>query len=184
MKILITGPQGSGKTTQAGEISKRLDLCMVKMGELLRERAKVPDELGKKLESDMNRGLLVDNVISSAIMKEELSHPRCAKGFVVDGYPRSIEQIRLFDPGYDIVIYLNTTVQTSLDRLIHRGRADDTPSAIKQRLETFEEETQKTVSYYEQMGKVIRINGERSINEVTEDILAALKEHEPSQNQN
>lgn len=178
MKILITGPQGSGKTTQAQRISEKLNLCMVKMGEMIRDRAKQNDELGRKLTEDMNKGLLVDNKVSSEMMREELQLPKCAQGFVVDGYPRSLEQLQLFDPGYDAVIYLNTTVETSIDRLLHRGRADDTPEAIKQRLELFEEETQKTVEFYENQGKVIRINGEQPIEQVTAEILAALKEHE------
>lgn len=178
MKILITGPQGSGKTTQAKFVSEKLGLCMVKMGDMIRDRAKQDDELGRKLTEDMNKGLLVDNRVSSEMMKEELQKPKCANGFVVDGYPRSLEQLELFDPGYDFVIYLDTTVETSIDRLLHRGRADDTPEAIKQRLELFENETQKTVSYYEKQGKVIRVNGEQTIEQVTDEILAALKEHE------
>ena len=178
MKILITGPQGSGKTTQAQQISQKLSLCMIKLGELLRERGKVDDEMGRKLTEDLNKGLLVDHRIAAKIMSDEINKPKCANGFIVDGYPRSLEQLQLFDPGYDVVIYLDTTVETSIDRLIHRGRPDDTPEAIKQRLELFEEETQKTVEFYERQGKVIRVNGEQSIEQVTDEILAALKEHE------
>jgi adenylate kinase len=178
MKILITGPQGSGKTTQAQAISERLGLCMVKMGDLLRERAKQNDALGQKLTEDMNKGLLADHRISSEMMRQELQKPKCANGFVVDGYPRSLGQLNLFDPGYDVVVYLNTTVETSIDRLLHRGRADDTPEAIKQRLELFEEETQKTVDFYEKQEKVIRVNGEQPIERVTDEILGALKEHD------
>jgi adenylate kinase len=178
MKILITGPQGSGKTTQAQKISEELGLCMVKMGELLRERAKVDDEVGRSLKEDMQKGLLVNNQVSSDMMKEELARPKCANGFIVDGYPRSYDQLRLFDPAYDVVIYLDTTVETSIDRLIHRHREDDTPNAIKQRLALFEEETQKTVEHYEKLGKVRRVNGELPVEQVTAEILEALKEHD------
>lgn len=178
MKILITGPQGSGKTTQSQRVSEKLGICMVKMGDILRDRAKVDDEIGRKLTEDMNKGLLADNNISSGLMAQELKKPKCANGYIIDGYPRSLGQLQLFDPQYDVVICLDVSVNTSIDRLIHRGRADDKPEAIKQRLELYEEETKKTIDHYEKMGIVRRIDGEKPIDQVTEEILEALKEHE------
>lgn len=174
---MITGPQGSGKTTQVKILSEKLGLCMVKLGDLLREKAKHQDAIGQRIDADISQGKLTDNKIVAETLKNELSHPKCASGFIVDGYPRSVAQLEEFDPKYNLVIYLDLNLEEAKKRLLNRGREDDTPEAIKKRFEWFEKETEKVVDYYQKLGILIKIDGEKSIEKVTEDILSALKEH-------
>lgn len=175
MKLMITGPQGSGKTTQVNLIAERLDLCRVKVGELLRELAEENSELGQRVKNDINSGRLTDNKIVAQILEEELKKPKCANGFIVDGYPRSIEQLKEFDPQYDLVIYLELSLAEAEKRLLARGRADDTPELIKRRFEWFEQQTQQVVDYYHAQGNLLRVDGDQSEQKVSQDILAALE---------
>lgn len=174
---MITGPQGSGKTTQVNNIADKLGLCRVKVGELLRQLAQIDDKLGQKIHADIKEGRLTDNRIVAQVLTQELSLPKCANGYVVDGYPRSIEQLKEFDPGYDLVIYLDISLEEANKRLLNRGREDDTPEAIKRRFEWFEKETEKLVDYYHSQGNLIRVDGNQPIEKVSEEIVAALKQY-------
>lgn len=177
MKLMIAGPQGSGKTTQAKAIADSLGLCLVKVGDLLRAKATQDDEIGRSIKVDISQGQLADDQIVANILSEELSQPKCANGFMVDGYPRSAEQLNKFDPHYNLVIYLDLSLEEAEKRLLARGREDDTPEAIKKRFEWFEKKTQKIVDYYHDQGILIKVDGNQAIERVSEDILAALKQY-------
>src|SRR5258708_6154345 len=178
MRILLTGPQGSGKTTQAHILAEKLGLCVVRMGDILRERALVDDEMGRHLKARMDKGLLADNTLVANLLQEELSHPKCASGFVLDGFPRSSEQLETFDPKPEVVFYLILSDGEMEDRLLGRQRADDIPEAIQNRLKWFHEETEKVIEHYEREGKVVRIDASQPLEKVSEDILARLKDYE------
>lgn len=174
MKILITGPQGSGKTTQSKILAQRLGLCDVKTGDLVREVAKENSPEGEKVRAALDSGDLVDDQLVVKLVKEALAHPRCNNGFVMDGYPRSISQLHIFDPGYDKVIYLEISDEEVIKRMLKRDRKDDVPELIAQRLRIFHQETGQVLEHFRQLGKLVTISGDQSIEKVTEAIIRAL----------
>lgn len=174
MRLLLTGFQGSGKTTQAKIISEKLGLCLIKLGELLRQRATADDDTGRLLRQALEEGVLVQNSVAAALLKTELSSPKCARGVVVDGYPRSLTQLTEFDPDYDKVVCLDISEEEAVSRLLQRGREDDTREAIENRLTWYKEDTQKTISYFEGQGILIHIDGQQPVDKVTEEILEKI----------
>lgn len=175
MKILLTGPQGSGKTTQAKIISQRLNLCLVKMGDLIREFAKGDSEEAREVESNLKDGDFVSDEIAGRLMEQATCTEECELGFVVDGYPRRLSQLKHFDPKYDKVFYLDISDKESLQRLVKRGREDDTGELIKIRVEHFHRETKPLIDYYKGLGILVKIDGSQPIEQITEDMLNNLK---------
>jgi adenylate kinase len=175
MRLMITGSQGSGKTTQAKIIAEKLGLCLVKTGDLVRSKAQEDSEAGKSLRHSLETGELSDDSIVAELLQEELKKPKCQNGVVVDGYPRRVSQLERFDPKFDQVFYLQVSDQTAIDRMISRGREDDVSPIIEERLKNFHDQTQKVLDYYQNQGVLTLIDGERDIEGVTRDILEALK---------
>lgn len=175
MKILITGPQGSGKTTQAEILAKKLNLPFIGAGELLRQFVENGGEGSASVKADLEDGELVDNNIIAQLMKSELSKEDCQKGFVIDGYPRAFSQLQLFAPEYDQVFYLKLSDEEAKKRLLLRGREDDNPEAIEERLKWYHEETRPVLEYYQQNGKLTTVDGDRSVKEVAAEIEGKLK---------
>lgn len=176
MKILVTGPQGSGKTTQAEILAKKLGLCLIEVGDMLREMAKKGDPWSLEIRKTLDEGQLVDDQMVSNLVKKRLSEVDCQKGLVSDGYPRTFAQHRNFDIGFDKVLYLKISEEEIVKRLLSRGRKDDTLSAIQERLAWYEEETKPLLNYYQERGILITINGERSAQEVTQEIEGYFKD--------
>lgn len=174
MRILITGPQGSGKTTQAKLISAKMGLCLVKTGDLIREKAAENSDIGCSLKEAIDKGNLVDNAVLADMLREKFNKPECRSGFVVDGYPRSLPQLAVFDPGYDLVFYLNISDEEAKKRLLARGREDDTPEAIEERLKIYHRQTKQVLDYYRDLGKLVEVNGEQPVGKVTISILERL----------
>lgn len=152
MRILITGPQGSGKTTQANLIHERLGFQMIKAGELLRAYAAEPTDEGRKFKAMLDKGELVDDHLLADLIKRELAKFGKDEKLVIDGYPRRRSQIDTFDPKYDKVFLLRLNDKEGVERLIARHRADDTPEIIKRRLELYHQETEPMLDYYRQLG--------------------------------
>ncbi len=171
MKILIAGPQGSGKTTQARILAEKLDLCLIKTGDLTRARAEKDDELGRKLKAALDLGILADDSIIASLLKEEMAKQNCPNGFVTDGYPRRLHQLEVYDPEFDQVFYLDVPNEVVVKRMLDRGREDDTPELIEERLKIFHEETAQVMDYYEKLGKLVRVDGSKGIEEVSEEIM-------------
>lgn len=175
MRILITGPQGSGKTTQANAVAEKLGLCFVKTGEILRQLAEVDDLRGRKIKQALLVGDMVDDKIVADVVKNNLAEPICQTGFVADGFPRTLAQLENFDPKYQKVFYLNISDTLAIERLLARGRADDTLPLIKQRLLTYHVLTEPLIDHYRRLGVLVDIDASRSLSEVTDQILQNLK---------
>lgn len=174
-RIMITGPQGCGKTTQAHLIADKLGVPFVGAGDLLRELAEEDTEAGRSVKASMDKGELVDDSILAGLIKKEVSQPEYQKGFVADGYPRTHAQLDHFDPNYDKVFYLKISDSEAERRLLGRGREDDTPKLIRERLKWYHEETQPLLDYYRKVDKLVIVDGERSIEDVSREIEKVLE---------
>lgn len=172
MKILVTGPQGSGKTTQAKLLAEYLDIPFIGMGGVLRERMERDDEIGNKIREAMDKGILVDDEIVANFTKQKVLEDE--KGYIMDGYPRSIHQLKLFNPDFDKVFYLDISDEEVMSRLLKRGRADDTPLLIKERLAIYHEDTESLLSIYKEKGILVVIDGSLPIEQIKERMREAL----------
>lgn len=175
MKILVTGPQGSGKTTQAEILAEELELCLIKTGDLFRDLAEEDSEKGREIRKQMvEGGELINDDLTVELVREKLKDESCKKGFVLDGYPRTIHQIEMLDPGFDIVFDLEISNEVATARMLKRGRADDVPAVIQRRLDIYYKETIPVINYYNNRGKLVVIDGEKSIKEVALEIQRKL----------
>ncbi len=177
MRILITGPQGAGKTTQANAICHKLYICCFFMGDIVRQVAQEDTPDGHLIRQAMETGELADNEVIARLMKETISREDCPNGYVIDGYPRTLDQIQFFDPHFDLVIDLQLSEQECIDRLLHRHRPDDTPELIRKRLGWYHQETEPVLEYYRNQGKLVDIDAHGTIDEVTERVLKAIEEY-------
>jgi adenylate kinase len=172
-KIMLIGPQGSGKTTQAKIIAEKLGIKYLGTGEIFRKIIENKEPGYEKLLVIQN-GNLVDDETTCNFVRGKLNSPEYQNGFVVDGYPRNIAQKNIFDPDFDIVLYIRITDETATKRLIARGRSDDTKEAIQKRLELYHQETGPLLDVFLNEGKLWVVDGEKPVETVTEQIFNHL----------
>lgn len=162
MKILIVGLPGSGKTTQIDKIADKYGLTPIRMGNILREIAAGNGEFAEKIKAIMASGELVDDETVAKLIKQEAE--KVGDDFIMEGYPRTTEQVELFDPGFDKVFYLEVPVEALKERMKGRGRADDSDHAIDTRIRVQMEDLEKILEFYKE--KLVRIDGTKSIDEI------------------
>lgn len=184
-RLLIVGPQGSGKGTQGVRVAEAFGVPQVATGDIFRENVSGGTELGKKVQSIIEAGHLVPDELTSELVRDRLEQPDAAQGFVLDGYPRNRRQVHdlegfLADRGeaLDAVIELVVPREESIERITQRaaeqGRTDDTEEVIANRLAIYERETAPILEVYREHGIVDEIDGVGTLDEVTERIFAAL----------
>jgi len=182
MRILILGPQGSGKGTQAKRIAARYGVPHVATGDILRSAVADGSELGKRVAPILESGDLVPDDLMVDLIRERIAEER---GFVLDGFPRTVPQAEALDAmldeigkPVDAVLLLQVSDDVALERLIGRGRAegraDDAPDAIRNRLRLYHGLTEPVVERYRGEGTLVGVDGEQSIDEVAEAIQDAL----------
>ncbi|MDO8429412.1 MAG: nucleoside monophosphate kinase [Candidatus Daviesbacteria bacterium] len=176
MKILISGPQGSGKSTQARIVAQKLNLCLIKTGHLIREFAALPGDVNSLVKNLLERGEMVDDILVADLIKEKLALDECQDGFVMDGYPRRMSQLQVFDPKFDLVFSLDISNDVARKRLLARGRVDDTALAIEKRIELYHLETEKVLDYYRNKGCLVIVEGILPLDEVTSEIEKIVKQ--------
>lgn len=179
MRLLIIGPQGAGKGTQAALLCEKLGIPHVSTGDLFRANIGSGTELGKLAKSYMDAGELVPDTVTQDMVADRLSADDASQGFLLDGFPRNTAQADwltslLTERGTPIeaVVLLTAPDDVLTERMLARGRADDTPEAIRQRLAIYYAETQPLVDYYG--SAVVRIDGVGDIDAIHERIMSAL----------
>ena len=187
MNVLILGPQGSGKGTQAKRIAAEYDIPHVATGDIFREAIARRTPLGREVEPILAGGQLVPDELTVSLIRERLAEDDAHNGFVLDGFPRNAAQAEALDEllaeigrPLDIVLELQVPDEVCIERLLKRaeeeGRADDTPTVIEQRLEIYHRETAPLVEHYLATGKVVGIHGEGSVDEVWAEIQDTLEQ--------
>ncbi|MCB0727424.1 MAG: adenylate kinase [Ignavibacteria bacterium] len=179
-QLIIFGPPGVGKGTQAEIIAAKLDLEHISTGAILRQAVSEGTDLGKKAKEIMDKGNLVPDEVMNGIVKETLS--KISKsGFILDGFPRTVEQAEALSAIFDelkmnsvLVINLTADENEIIDRLLKRGRSDDTRETIMNRLKIYFESTKPVKDFYEKKGIVIDVEGVGDINDISEAILAEI----------
>lgn len=178
MKIILMGIQGSGKSTQGNKIADHLHLAYLSSGHIFREIAKEKTPWGRYVKETINAGILIPDDKTVKIVEEYLSKPDYQKGYILDGFPRTVVQARDFGNGIDHVFYIHVSDKEALWRLAYRneiGREDETLKAIKKRIELFHKFTEPVLTYYRRRHVLHEINGEQSIAAVNRDIMKHLK---------
>ncbi len=184
-RLLLIGAPGAGKGTQAERLAETFSIPAISTGDIFRHNVKNETELGKQAKAFMDRGEYVPDSLTNALVRDRLSHADAAAGFLLDGYPRTADQVNelddilaSMDTSLDAVVLLTAdtdeVVRRLLNRALEQGRADDTEEVIRRRLEVYEEQTAPLISVYASRGLVVMIDGLGEVTEVTERILEGL----------
>lgn len=177
MKIIIIGIQGAGKSTQGNLLSKKLGVPYLSTGHIFRNLSREKTKLGRYIKEVMNAGYLIPDKKTLDIVSSYLSRPEYNKGYILDGFPRTIAQAKAFKNGIDHAIYLEVSDKEALWRLSYRNgdkREDDTLAAVLKRIELFHKFTKPVLDYYRSKGILITINGEKSIEDIHKEILSEV----------
>lgn len=176
MKLVLIGIQGSGKSTQGNLLSRQLKVPYLSTGHIFRNIAKETTPLGKQVKLLMTSGLLIPDKLTIEIVNDYLSRPEYKKGYILDGFPRTLAQAKEFINNVDRVILIDIPDKEALWRLAYRNeeRDDDTIDAIKKRIEMFKKHTTPVLKYYEKQDRLIKIDGTQEIKVVNQSILKSL----------
>lgn len=184
MNIILFGPPGAGKGTQAEKIKTHFELPHLSTGNIFRANIKNETPLGKKVKSILDSGKLVPDETVVDLVVDELENSKYDNGVIFDGFPRTVTQAKALDKylegknkKIDVFITLEVPEQELIERILSRGegRSDDTPEKIKTRLQVYYDETSPVLNYYREKGAVEEIDGVGSIEEIFERIKNVLK---------
>lgn len=181
LKVVLLGPPGSGKGTQAAVLSQQIGVPAISTGELLREAVAAGTDLGRRVEEIMNAGGLVDDDTITEVVRERLARRSDGRGFLLDGYPRSLPQAETLDrilgedrERLDAVVLVNVPEEELVRRALARKRRDDLEDVVRERLRVYREVTMPVIGYYRQRGLLREIDGHLPITDVTVRMLSAL----------
>ncbi|QDZ14953.1 adenylate kinase [Humibacter ginsenosidimutans] len=183
-RLLIVGPPGSGKGTQAAYIAEAFGIPAISTGDIFRHHITHKTELGLKVQAIVDAGDYVPDELTNQLVAQRLSESDCAKGFLLDGYPRTADQVRFLDEllaqdgALEAVVRLTADEDELVRRLTHRaheqGRADDTEEAIRHRQNVYNEQTAPIIDIYRGRGLLVEVDGIGGVDEVAARIREAL----------
>ncbi len=179
VKLLFIGPPGAGKGTQADRVAEELGIPHISTGEMFREHVSRGTELGDQVEKIMAAGDYVPDEITVRMLEERIGRPDASKGFILDGFPRTPVQVASLDSligedGLDRVVVFRVDQDELMERMLARGRADDTAETIRNRFDVYVEQTKPLLDIYEEREKTVEVDGIGDVAEVTKRILAAV----------
>ncbi len=188
MRLIILGPPGAGKGTQAARIAERLGIPAISTGDIFRANIKEQTELGHRVQDILASGGYVPDEVTNEIVEDRLSWDDATNGFLLDGYPRTSGQVDALDAmlarhdhALDAVIELQVDEDAVVKRLLMRaeteGRADDTEDVIRERQAIYRKETAPLSEHYELVGLLVKVDGMGAVDEVTDRVIAALPHH-------
>ena len=189
MNLLVLGPQGAGKGTQAKRIAAEYDVPHISTGDMYRAAIAAQTELGRQVEPLLASGKLVPDGVTIELIRQRLAEPDAAEGFVLDGFPRNLAQAEALDEmlgeigrGLDAILFFDLPDEVANERMLKRAatenRPDDTPEVIAERLQTYHEQTEPVVEHYRVTGRLVPLHAGRSIDEVWLEIQDALEQVE------
>jgi adenylate kinase len=184
-RLLLIGPPGAGKGTQAAKLAETYNIPAISTGDIFRENVKNETELGQQAKAFMDRGEYVPDSLTNALVRDRLDWDDAKDGFLLDGYPRTADQVEeldsiLNDKGESLNAVVLITADTDevvrrlLGRAAEQGRADDTEDVIRRRLEVYAEQTAPLIDVYSKRNLVIEVDGLGAVDEVTSRIVEAL----------
>jgi adenylate kinase len=188
MRLLIMGPPGAGKGTQAKRIAEHYRIPAISTGDIFRAMKHADTPLARQVRAIMESGGYVSDEITNEIVQDRLAQGDCATGFLLDGYPRTLQQVRTLDDylaeterPLDAVISLLADIDEVVARLIKRaeidGRSDDNEETIRVRMQVYAEQTEPLLDVYRSRGLLVEVDGLGLIDEVSERVFAALDAH-------
>lgn len=184
-RLLLIGPPGAGKGTQAGRLSELLDVPAVSTGDIFRRNVRDETPLGRQAKAYMEAGDNVPDSLTNDLVRDRLEQDDCASGFLLDGYPRTTDQVAYLDAflaehdtAMDVVVELvaepDVVVERLRQRALEQGRSDDDESVVRHRLEVYREQTAPLIDIYAARGLLAKVDGIGEIDEVTDRIASAL----------
>jgi len=186
MRVILMGPPGAGKGTQAARIAERFGIPAVSTGDIFRDNIKNRTELGQQVEKILASGAYVPDEVTNDIVRDRLAQPDASNGFLLDGYPRTTGQVDALDEmlavaGHrlDAAVELTVDEDALVERLTNRageqGRADDSEEVVRERQALYRAETAPLIDLYHEHGVLLRVDGMGTVNEVTERVVRALE---------
>lgn len=182
-RLIFLGPPGAGKGTQAQVLSTLHKVPHISTGDILRSAVDQQTDLGKQAQSYMQQGELVPDELIRMLVKERLTQSDTQEGWILDGFPRNVTQaifledfLATVDQHCDIVINVEVPANVLVERLLNRGRQDDSRDVVEHRLEVYREQTEPLIDFYRDRRKLASINGNQDMAAVTEDLERLLTE--------
>lgn len=187
MILILLGPPGAGKGTQAKLLAHAYGIPHISTGDMFRAAIADGTPLGRRVKPILDRGELVPDVLTIELIENRLAQPDAAGGFVLDGFPRNVEQANALDDllnrlgrGLDAALFFDLPDDVAVERLLRRaeleGRPDDTPEVIDRRLRTYHAETEPVIEHYRMSGRLVPVDAEKAIAEVWAETQAALED--------
>lgn len=183
VRLILLGPPGSGKGTQAQTLADLWQVPHISTGDLLRAAVASQASLGIEAQSYMDRGELVPDRIVIAMIQERLSQPDARQGWILDGFPRNVAQadsltglLEVINQAYDCTVNLDVPDQVLIARMLGRGRQDDNETTIRRRLEVYREQTLPLIHFYRDRQRLLSINGDAEVADITAAIAQSVND--------
>nr|WP_255471905.1 adenylate kinase [Quadrisphaera setariae] len=185
-RVVLLGPPGAGKGTQAALLAQRLGVPAISTGDIFRANTAAGTDLGREAQKYMDAGEYVPDEVTNRMVADRLAQPDASAGFLLDGYPRTTAQVRTLDEvlaahatSLDAVLEITADVDVVVERLLKRaseqGRSDDTEEVVRRRLEVYAEQTAPLAAAYATRGLLVTVDGVGAVDEVAQRVVAALR---------